>query len=59
MEKTREAQISYIESTHGSIKKIVKYLYGERIIAKINIFSKLRTSLSKKLSDLAFLKLQG
>jgi len=46
----------YIESTRGSLKNIIKYLYGESISVKINTFSKLRSFLAKKLSNFAFLK---
>jgi len=48
--------IIYIERTCGSLKNIIKYLYGESILAKVNTFSKLRSFLAKKLSNLAFLK---
>jgi len=44
------------EYTRGSLKSLIKYLYGESILAKVNTFSKLRTSLAKNLSNLAFLK---
>jgi len=55
-EEIRETHNLYIESTHGNLKDIIKYFYGENILAKINTFSKLRSSLAKKLSNLAFLK---
>jgi len=35
----------------GSLKNIIKYLYGERILAKVNNFNE-----AKKLSNLAFIK---
>jgi len=38
------------------VSRIIKYLYGKNILAKVNTFSKLRSSLAKKLSNLAFLK---
>ena len=34
----------------------IKYFYGESILAKVNTFSKLRSFLAKKLSNLTFLK---
>ena len=56
MEETRETHNLYIESTRGSLKNIIKYLYGESILTKVNTFNKLRSFLVKKLSNLTFLK---
>ena len=41
---------------HGSIKNIIKYFQRKNILAKVNTFGKLKSSLAKKLLNLAFLK---
>jgi len=46
----------YIESTRGSFKNIIKFFYGKSIFAKVNTFSKLRSSLPRNYPNLAFLK---
>jgi len=53
-ETTRKSLSTFKENTHGNL--ITKYLYGENIFAKVNIFSKLRTFLTKNLSNLTLLK---
>ena len=52
--ETRETHNLYTESIHGSFKNIIKYLYGESILAKVNIFSKFRSS--QETIKLAFLQ---
>ena len=49
--KTRETHNLYVESIHGSLKNIIKHLYEESTLAKVNTFSKLKFSLAKKLSN--------
>ena len=55
-EETRETHNLHVENIRGNLKNIIKYLYRESILAKVNLFNKLRSSLAKKLSNLAFLK---
>jgi len=56
IETTRKPLSTFKENTRGSLKNIIKYLYGKSILAEVNTFSKLRTFLAKNLSNLAFLK---
>jgi len=53
---TRKPLSTFKVSTRENLKNIIKYLYGESILAKVNTFRELRSSFVKNLSNLAFLK---
>jgi len=52
----RELWVEGFISTRGSFKNIIKFFYGKSIFAKVNTFSKLRSSLPRNYPNLAFLK---